>query len=385
MRITLIQLDGKLPNLALMKLAHWHKAQGDEVFFTRSVYFTQTYYGDDLFFQLPDRVYASAIFSYSTERVEILKQQHPEAILGGTYNLLDNRTVEQFLELEEYEHYDYSILPPNRKGELFDASIGFTARGCRLKCGFCVVPKKEGRPRSVNTIADIWRGPTTPDDLEGLKQARKQTSDPEYRKRLDKIIANELWPKHLHLLDNDFFGQAPDQWKARIAEIKAGKFKVCFNQGINTRMITEESAAALASIQLYDDSFTTRRLYTAWDNLRDEERFFRGVDTLERAGIKSAILLVYMLVGYDPEETWDRVLYRFKRMAARDIRPYPMIYGEHNRYLEPAHPTLGRRTLADFQRWAIRKYYTVVDFEHYEAGAKGELPNWRETAPIYSD
>jgi hypothetical protein len=138
-------------------------------------------------------------------------------------------------------------------------------------------------------------------------------------------------------------------------------------------MITEESAAALSSIALFDDSFTTRRLYTAWDNLKDEERFFRGVDTLERAGIKPSILLVYMLIGYDPTETWERILYRFKRMAARDIKPYPMVYGERKRRLEPEHPTLGQRTLADFQRWAIRKYYTVVDFEHYDPGAKNPL------------
>jgi len=30
-RIGLIQIDGKLPNLALMKLAAWHKKQGDDV------------------------------------------------------------------------------------------------------------------------------------------------------------------------------------------------------------------------------------------------------------------------------------------------------------------------------------------------------------------
>jgi hypothetical protein len=62
---------------------------------------------------------------------------------------------------------------------------------------------------------------------------------------------------------------------------QAGGFKVCFNQGINTRMLDYESAAALASIPLYDDSFTRRRPYTAWDNIGDEKRFFDGVNTLE--------------------------------------------------------------------------------------------------------
>src|SRR5262245_32782013 len=239
MQVRLTQIDGKLPNLALMKLAHWHKARGDEVHFRKHI-------ERDLFEPAQyEAVYGSAIFAYSADRVAEFRAQFPNAIVGGTHNVLDNRTIEDLIGVAEYEHYDYSIY-----GDTFTGSIGFTQRGCRLKCGFCVVPKKEGKNRTVNTSADIWRG--------------------------------EPYPRHLHLLDNDFFGQPREQWQARIAEIKAGKFKVCFNQGINTRMIDEESAAALGSIQLYDDSFKTRRLYTAWDNLGDEARFFRGVDTLER-------------------------------------------------------------------------------------------------------
>ena len=332
MRIRLTQLDGKLPNLALMKLAHHHRERGDEPYLARTI-------GRDLFEDAvtPGRVYGSAIFSFSAHRVAQFKTEWPEAIVGGTYNVLDNSTVEALLGEEQYEHYDYSIYPR------FTGSIGFTQRGCRFKCGFCVVPKKEGRPRSVNTIADIWRG--------------------------------EPYPKNLHLLDNDFFGQDRSLWQARIAEIRSGKFNVCLNQGINVRMIDDESAAALGSIPLYDDSFKVRRLYTAWDNIGDEARFFRGVDTLEKHGIKPDCLLVYMLVGYAKGETWERLLYRFNRMTERKIRPYPMIYGERKRLLEPEHPTLGGRTLADFQRWAIRKYYTVVPFEQYDGGAKHELSN----------
>jgi hypothetical protein len=36
--IRLTQLDGKLPNLALMKLAAYHRDRGDEIVFTRSPY-----------------------------------------------------------------------------------------------------------------------------------------------------------------------------------------------------------------------------------------------------------------------------------------------------------------------------------------------------------
>jgi radical SAM superfamily enzyme YgiQ (UPF0313 family) len=155
MKVRLTQIDGKLPNLALMKLAHWHKSRGDHVYFTRRL-------ERDLFEPVPDIVYGSAIFSFSAERVARFKWNFPEAIIGGTYNLFENHTVEQVLDVEQYEHYDYAILPPDKDGKPFASSIGFTQRGCRLKCGFCVVPKKEGRPRSVNRIADIWRGDPWP-------------------------------------------------------------------------------------------------------------------------------------------------------------------------------------------------------------------------------
>jgi hypothetical protein len=331
MRVRLTQIDGKLPNLALMKLAHWHRAHGDEVHFTKDI-------ERSMLEPEYDRVYGSAIFAFSADRVRQFRTEFPGAIVGGTHNTTDNTTVEQLLDVEEYEQYDYSIYPR------FDASIGFTQRGCRLKCGFCVVPKKEGKPRSINTIASIWRGAP--------------------------------YPKHLHLLDNDFFGQPREQWEARIGEMIDGGFKVCLNQGINIRMIDDDSAKALASILHSNDTFNERIIYTAWDNLGDEERFFRGVDTLERHGVPSFRLRVYMLVGYDKRETWERVMYRFNKMVERLIRPYPMIYGDRNRTLPLGgyNQRIERRTLAEFQRWVIRRAYALVPFEDYDVSAKGYRP-----------
>ena len=330
MTIRLTHIDGKLPNLALMKLSYFHRRIGDDIYFTKAV-------ERDMLEQDYKQVYGSAIFSFSADRVAKFKQEFPQAIVGGTHDITDNRTVEQLLDVEEYENYDYSIYPK------FDASIGFSQRGCRLKCGFCVVPKKEGKPRSVNTIASIWRG------------------DP--------------YPKHIHLLDNDFFGQPREQWEARIDEIRSGGFKVCLNQGINIRMIDDESAKALASIPYYDDGFKVRRLYTAWDNIGDGDRFFKGVDTLERHGIPPRNLLVYMLVGYDKKETWERLFYRFNKMSEREIRPYPMIYGDRDRRipLGGCNMRIEQRTLSEFQRWAIRKAYNFIPFEFYDVNARGHM------------
>jgi hypothetical protein len=210
MMVRLTQIDGKLPNLALMKLARHHRERGDEIVFTKHV-------ERDMLEPSYDRVYGSAIFSFSADRVARFRSEFPDAVVGGTYDITNPVTVEQVLGVDDGESVDYSIYPN------FDGSIGFTQRGCRLKCGFCVVPKKEGKPRSVNTIATIWRG--------------------------------NPYPRHLHLLDNDFFGQPREQWEARLDEIRVGGFKVCLNQGINIRMIDDESAQALATVKYYDDSF----------------------------------------------------------------------------------------------------------------------------------
>ena len=75
MRLT--QIDGALPNLAIMKLASWHLAQGDDVHVTRRI-------EPDLFDPPFDRVYGSAIFSFSAHRVERFKTAWPGAIIGGT-------------------------------------------------------------------------------------------------------------------------------------------------------------------------------------------------------------------------------------------------------------------------------------------------------------
>jgi len=313
-RIRLTQLDGSLPNLALMKLSHGLRAQGHEVFWQRSIV-PQPNEGNY------DRVYGSSIFRYSQKITEDFTKHWPGAVVGGT-GTLSALNVEQVLGADEYgyEYYDYSGYPE------FKESIGFTQRGCRLSCKFCVVPKKEGKPRSVNTIADIWRG------------------DP--------------YPKKLHILDNDFFGQP--QWRERIEEIRAGGFRVCLSQGINVRMITDESAAALGSIQYRDTRFKERKLYTAWDNLGDERVFFTGVDCLERHGVPAKHLRAYMLVGFDIRETWERVWYRFKRMVDRGIEPYVMVYDRT------------RADLISMQRWCNRGLYRIVPWGDYIRRTKTE-------------
>lgn len=310
--VRITQLDGALPNLALARLAAWHSAQGDSVHFTRSV-------SPGLFEPKYERVYGSVLFSFTGDKLARFRTNFPDAIIGGTGS--GNPIVVESITGSNDNAPDLSHWPS------FDASIGYTQRGCRLKCKFCVVPQKEGKNRSTATLAEIWRG------------------DP--------------YPKHIHLLDNDFFGQ--ENWRDRLNEARECGFKLCFSQGINVRLVNEEVAEALANIDYRDTSFGKRRLYVAWDNLKDEGVFFRGVDLLEAAGVKPTSLMAYMLIGFDKNETWDRIFYRFDRMVERGIDPYPMPYDQ------------SRRDLKRFQRWVVTRAYRNIPWDQYNPSIKGAL------------
>lgn len=307
MSVRITQLDGALPNLALMRLASFHRERGDSIHVTRQI-------EPDLLEMPYDRVYGSTIFDFSGDRLERFRKTWPQAIVGGTGSGSDI-TVEALLG-RPYEYVDYEGY------ETFDASIGFTQRGCRLRCKFCVVPKKEGKNRATGNISDIWRG--------------------------------EGHPRTLSLLDNDFFGQPRAEWQARIKEIQDGDFRVCISQGINVRLLDQEGAEALASIKYSDTKFERRRLYTAWDNLKDEGIFFKGIALLEKAGIPPHKVMAYMLVGFDKSETWERIWHRFNRMVELGIRPYPMVYDR------------SRKDLCAFQRWVVMRLYRIVKWEDYK-------------------
>src|SRR5262245_23053935 len=124
-----------------MRLSAFHRARGDDIHFTRTPYrhLDEPAYA---------HVYASAIFKFSEARVERMRLEFPEAIIGGTGSG-SLATVDPIVG--ESQALDYSLYPD------FTGSIGFTQRGCRLSCKFCVVPSKEGKPRHENTIAGIWR------------------------------------------------------------------------------------------------------------------------------------------------------------------------------------------------------------------------------------
>lgn len=330
MNVLLLHLDGRLPNLALMRLAAHHRRRGDSVVLRRADNPWLIDHGvldPELGDPAWDRVYASLIFERTRPIAKTLLAQRPDAIVGGTgWNVASS--------LEEYgiitQALDYTDYPR------FPQSIGFTQRGCRLRCSFCVVPRKEGAVQEAWTVPEIWRG------------------DPH--------------PREVILLDNDFFGQP--RWAQRIDELQRGRFKVSFCQGINARMLTDETAAAIASVDYRDDRMKTRRIYTAWDNRKDEARLFAGLEALVRHGVKPAHIMVYMLIGYWPGETHEDREHRRRRLREFGALPYPMVY----------HRT---PELMGFQRWVIWRYDEFVPWEDWVRSRYQSRPGDTATRDLY--
>lgn len=126
MRIGIHDADNtKYPNLALMKLSAWHKAQGDDV----SMY-------DVLFSSQFDKVYSSKVFTF-TPGEDVFGNVEK----GGTgYKLFHSLPDEIEHTCPDYELYG------------IDYSLGFLTRGCPNKCAWCIVPHKEG---AITAHADI--------------------------------------------------------------------------------------------------------------------------------------------------------------------------------------------------------------------------------------
>lgn len=326
-RVLIVPIDGKLPNLAMMRLAAWERSQGADVTWRRDLP------PNDLFTPRFDRVWGSAIFSTSRKAVARLLETYPHAIVGGSggdprIRIDRDIPMTDFSGIpgpvpNDFKGLDYSAYPD------FTASLGYAMRGCRFDCGHCIVRGQEGKPRVAAAIDDIWRGPG--------------------------------YPKHLHLLDNDFFGSPG--WRNTVRDIVDGGYKVCLNQGVTARVMNDAQAEAIVAMHPWDDGFQRARLYIAWDSHDQERVYFRGIDALERAGWKPSWCFSYMLLGYDPDDTWDRIHYRLNRMTERGIRPYPMVFGGDDNRPRPR----GYQRLKRFQRWVLQRHYMHRPFDDWEA------------------
>src|SRR6476620_2708704 len=294
--IGIIQVDGKLPNLALMQITSYHEKRGDKV----------EWYNGNLFESQYDKIYASKLFSFS-ETPDLPKEK---SMIGGTGIDFYNRLPAEI----ENENISYSLYPE------CDYHIGFSMKGCRFACKFCCVPKKEGRPKVNSSI--------------------------------DELLINPKGGNRLMLMDNDFFCGA--DWKENLIRIIELKLKVCFVQGLNIRIITEEQAELLAKCNYQNSKFNQKYLTFAWDRYNDGKIVRKGIEICNKAGIPCKHMQFFVLIGFDttPDQDYERV----NTLREMGCMPFVMPYNKSNPYQKAFTRWVNNRAVFKSCTWEDYKY-----------------------------
>lgn len=307
-RIGLIDVDGhNYPNLPLMKISAWHKAQGDSV----------EWY-EPMFSGHMDKVYMSKVFSftpdyeYCVDADEIVRGGSGYCIkLVGKKEVYDKSKDKPLPTEIEHIYPDYSLYPELTK----DTAYGFLTRGCPRGCGFCHVAVKEGRcSYKVADLSEFWRG-----------QKKIVLMDP-------NILACK---DHMELLQ-------------QLADSKA---KVEFNQGIDIRLVNDKNIELLKKIRLDGIHFAFDR-WQDKDVIEPRLRAFAQKTGYNRG---KGRVMVYILVNFDT--TLEQDIYRIQLCRELNFSPYPMIYDKE--HCDPVYKRL--------QRWCSNFiFWSVPTFEEYK-------------------
>lgn len=129
MKIGLVDVDSKIPNLALMKISAFHKQKGDEVKFWN-------------FFESFDKIYLSQIFTNSR-----FHYKTKNMVWGGSGISLETKLPDEI----EHCYPDYNLYD-------IEYAMGYITRGCVNKCSFCIVWRKEGKLHFHAPLEEFWDG-----------------------------------------------------------------------------------------------------------------------------------------------------------------------------------------------------------------------------------
>ena len=316
--IGIIDVDSKLPNLALMKISNYYKSLGEEVEFIEE--------GKEY-----EKIFASAIFTRNRSECEKLKEKYGDKIdIGGTgWDI--NKVLPDEIERMKPDYNLYTtefIYDRIKRGigkkenklkkaeQIVNAGIGMTSRGCIRQCPFCFVPKKEGKYRNVAEIKDI------------------------INHKSNVII--------LH--DNNI--TADPYCIDKLHEIRDRKLIVDINQGCDVRLMNDDIAKAMSEVK------HLRSLHYAWDLMGFEKQVMEGIKTLSKY-VKPYKHMCFMLVGFNT--TFEEDMYRFRKLRELKVDPFVMIYNQK-----------GDLRLKHFARWVNSRIYKACKWEEYEPWVKAK-------------
>ena len=209
--IGLVDVDQtKFPNLVLMKLSAYFKAQGYE---TELMKPADVMLGLNLFKSF-GKLYGACTF---TKNAAIAK-----ALEGQGVHIAGTGTGKKEVLPQNIEH----IMPDYSLYGIKDAAYGFLTRGCPRGCPFCIVAGKEGkRSRKVADLSEWWDGQT-----------------------------------NIVLLDPNLL--ACEDRTELLQQLADSGARVDFSQGLDVRLMDDEAIEAINCIK-------TSMLHFAWDNPKD--------------------------------------------------------------------------------------------------------------------
>jgi len=201
MKILIVDADSTIPNRACCQLNAYWKTKECDITFLRlgiSVYGKSKHHTIDCNGYV--RSFISSIFDTTPQHIEILTG---DCIVdcGGTGYDIKKKLPPEIAACKP----DYSIYPDN------DTTYDFISRGCFRNCDFCIVPQKEG----------------------GMHQEVQSVTE---------LIQH----KKIKFLDNNFLGLI--NHKMFLKELVALQIPCQFNQGLDIRLIDDETARLLQQL-----------------------------------------------------------------------------------------------------------------------------------------
>lgn len=285
-------MDGgtRHPNLALLKMSGWAKAQGHSVRLLCSY--------DELepdLFRLGadeyDAIAVSQVFSF-TKRPDILNKliDSGKVMYGGTgFFEVGGPRLPEVVEhhMPDYHLYDEYIKlhPDGHWDDYTKASIGFTTRGCFRKCPFCV-NREYNRVQRHAKVAEFF-DPTRP---------------------------------RIYLWDDNFMAAGERIFNEVMDELEATRKRFQFRQGLDIRLMTRKKAERLAAAKYYGDYIF------AFDHVDEPtvKATLRGLNTWREYSTKNT--KVYVLVGFDSQDEKDifSMFRRIELLMSFNCVPYIM-------------------------------------------------------------